>query len=453
MHIIVVGMNYRTTPVEIREKFALPESDWRVALKLLRQTKSVLECVMVSTCNRAELYVVVDRLYICGYFIRSFMEMWYGIPKQQFTPYLYIYEDEQAVEHLFRVSCGLDSMVIGETQILGQIRNAFLYAQNERVTGTWLNAIFKQAITLAKRAHSKTSINENVVSISYAAVKLGKRIFGSFQGKKILILGAGKMGELTIRYLHANGAAEVIIVNRTLSRAKELAKQYNGRAGELEEIIQTLIEADIVISSTSAKQYVLSADDVGRVMNKRKSRPLFFIDIAVPRDLDPAISGLSNVFLYNIDDLQEIVKNNLVWRSKEAAKIETYIADALKEHRHWLIMLGVTPMIRLLQSKADRIHEETLQSLFNKLPELSEREVKLIRRLTKSMLNQMLHDPISKIKELITQQNGDEALQLFSQIFVLEQPEAATLSRVPLQLHEDTECKRRKPVLSWLAMT
>lgn len=460
MHIIVVGMNYRTAPVEIREKFALPESEWQEALRQLRQTKSVLECVMVSTCNRTELYVVVDRLHMCGHFIRSFMETWFGIPRQQFTPYLYIYEDDQAVEHLFRVSCGLDSMVIGETQILGQIRNAFLFAQNEGVTGTWLNTVFKQAITLAKRAHAETSINENAVSVSYAAVELGKRIFGSFHGKKVLILGAGKMSELTVKHLYANGAAEVMVANRTLSRAEELAKQFNGRAGTLDKVDQMLAEADIVISSTGAKEYVLSADDVKRAMSKRKSRSLFFIDIAVPRDLDPAISDLSNVFLYDIDDLQGIVESNLARRRKEAAKIEAFIANELEEHRHWLKMLGVTPMIRSLQAKADRIHQDTLQSLFNKLPELSDREAKLIRRLTKSMLNQMMHDPINQIKELAAEKNGDEALQLFSQIFALEDPEAdgkkergeeQPSTQVPV--NRNAEPERGKSVLSWAAVT
>lgn len=282
MHIVVVGMNYRTAPVEIREKFALPEKDWQEAIRQLRNTKSVMECVMVSTCNRTEMYVVVDRLHMCGYFIRSFMEQWFGIPRQQFTPYLYIYEDDQAVEHLFRVTSGLDSMVIGETQILGQIRSAFVRAA-EGTTGTWFNTLFKQAITMAKRAHAETNINDNAVSVSYAAVELGKRIFGSFQGKKVLILGAGKMSELTVKHLYSNGAAEVMVVNRTFSRARELAEQFHGRAGTLEDAGKFLRDADIVISSTGAQEYIMTAQDVERVMKQRKSRPLFLIDIAVPR--------------------------------------------------------------------------------------------------------------------------------------------------------------------------
>ncbi|CAH8708239.1 glutamyl-tRNA reductase [Paenibacillus thiaminolyticus] len=460
MHIVVVGMNYRTAPVEIREKFALPEKDWQEAIRQLRNTKSVMECVMVSTCNRTEMYVVVDRLHMCGYFIRSFMEQWFGIPRQQFTPYLYIYEDDQAVEHLFRVTSGLDSMVIGETQILGQIRSAFLFAQREGTTGTWFNTLFKQAITMAKRAHAETNINDNAVSVSYAAVELGKRIFGSFQGKKVLILGAGKMSELTVKHLYSNGAAEVMVVNRTFSRARELAEQFHGRAGTLEDAGKFLRDADIVISSTGAQEYIMTAQDVERVMKLRKSRPLFLIDIAVPRDLDPEIGGVSNVFLYDIDDLEGIVESNLEQRRKEAAKIEAMIASELDEYRQWLKMLGVTPVIRALQTKAERIHQDTLESLFNKLPDLSEREAKLIRRLTKSMLNQMMHDPILQLKELAAEKNGEEALHLFTQLFALEEtmvasePDKGTKREsAALSSRRDEEPERTKPVLSWAAVT
>lgn len=461
MHIVVVGMNYRTAPVEIREKFALPEKDWQEAIRQLRHTKSVMECVMVSTCNRTEMYVIVDHLHMCGYFIRSFMEQWFRIPRQQFTPYLYIYENDQAVEHLLRVTSGLDSMVIGETQILGQIRSAFLFAQQEGTTGTWFNTLFKQAITMAKRAHAETNINDNAVSVSYAAVELGKRIFGSFQDKKVLILGAGKMSELTVKHLYSNGAAEVMVANRTLSRARELAEQFHGQAGALEDAGDFLRAADIVISSTGSQQYIMTVQDVERVMKRRKSRPLFLIDIAVPRDLDPEIGSVSNVFLYDIDDLEGIVESNLEQRRKEAAKIEAMIASELDEYRQWLKMLGVTPVIRALQTKAERIHQDTLESLFNKLPELSEREVKLIRRLTKSMLNQMMHDPILQIKELAAEKNVDEALQMFTQLFALEETMAASEphkgtkreSAALSSRRDEEEPERTKPVLSWAAVT
>lgn len=462
MHVVVVGMNYRTAPVEIREKFALPESQWADAVHHLRQMKSVLECVIVSTCNRTEMYVVVDRLHMCGHYIRGFMEQWYGIPRQDFTPYLYIYENDQAVEHLFRVAAGLDSMIVGETQILGQIRQAFLFAQTEGTTGTCFNQLFKQAITFAKRAHSETNINDNAVSVSYAAIELGKRIFGSFNGKNVLIIGAGKMSELTVKHLYANGAAEVMVANRTLEKAVQLAELYDGRASTLEQLDQLLADADIVISSTGSPSYVLRKSDVERAMKNRRTRPIFFIDIAVPRDLEPTISEVSNVFLYDIDDLEGIVESNLVKRNKEAAKIQLLIEGEIQQYHYWLQMLGVSPLIRALQSKADQIHEDTLNSMFNKLPDLTEREAKIISRLSKSMLNQLLHDPILQLKEMAAEKNGPEALNYFNELFALNVQMAdhksnrkgkpqLELAKKSKEITDDSE--RTSPALSWATIT
>ncbi|AIQ14106.1 glutamyl-tRNA reductase [Paenibacillus durus] len=420
MHIVAVGLNYRTAPVEVREQFAFAEKDLPAALHQLMRTKSVLEGVIVATCNRTEIYVVVDRHHMCGHFIRSFMEQWFGVNNEQFTQHMYKYEDEQAVQHLFRVTCGLDSMVIGETQILGQVRSAFLTAQSEGATGTWFNRLFKQAVTVGKRAHSETSIGESAVSVSYAAVELGKRIFGMFTGKKVLILGAGKMSELTVKHLYASGAAEVIVANRTLARAAELAEKFAGRPCTLEEAASRLQEFDIVISSTGAEGYVLTAGRIAESMKNRQSRPLFMIDIAVPRDIDPSASELPNVFLYDIDDLEGIVESNMEMRRGEAAKIEGLIVEESDNFQQWLKTLGVQPVIRALQEKSNAIHEETLESLFNKLPELDEHQRKIIRRLTKSIVNQMMHDPINVIKEMSGDKNGSEALEFFSKVFALE---------------------------------
>ncbi|WP_153979778.1 glutamyl-tRNA reductase [Paenibacillus xylanilyticus] len=420
MHIVVVGLNYRTAPVEVRERFTFAEKDLSEALQQLKLTKSVLEGVIVATCNRTELYVVVDRLHMCGYFIRTFMEQWFNVPREEFTQHLYIYEDDQAIRHLFRVICGLDSMVIGETQILGQVKQAFFTAQEEKSTGTWFNMLFKQAVTLGKRAHSETSIGESAVSVSYAAVELGKRIFGMFTDKKVLILGAGKMSELTVKHLYANGASEVIVANRTLARAQELAAKFRGTPCTMEQALERLSEVDIVISSTGAERYVLDAYVVRESMKRRQSRPLFLIDIAVPRDIDPAIGELSNVFLYDIDDLEGIVESNLEMRKVEAAKIEKMIELEMEDYYHWLKTLGVRPVIRALQEKGASIHEDTMESLFNKLPELDEHQRKVIRRLTKSIVNQMTTDPINRIKEMAGGKHGDEALRMFTQIFALE---------------------------------
>ncbi|MFD0617953.1 glutamyl-tRNA reductase [Paenibacillus sp. GCM10027629] len=421
MHILAVGLNYRTAPVEVRERFAIAEQALPEALQQLKATKSVLECVIVATCNRTEIYVVVDRLHMCGHFIRSFMEKWFQIPRQEFTNYLYIYEDDRALEHLFQVTSGLDSMVIGETQILGQMKDAFLLAQEYGATGTWFNMLFKQAITMAKRAHAETTIGEAAVSVSYAAVELGKRIFGQFSKKKVLILGAGKMSELTVKHLYANGADEVIVANRTLTRAEQLASKFNGRACSIQGGISLLHEVDIVISSTGADGFVLDVKQVQESMKKRKNRPIFMIDIAVPRDLDPAIGSIPNVFLYDIDDLEGIVESNLELRRKEATKIDAMIAKEIEAFRQWLKTLGVSPVIYALQQKSAQIHQDTMESLFKKLPDLDERQAKVIRKLTKSIVNQMLHDPILRIKEMAVEKNGDEAIEMFTQIFALEE--------------------------------
>lgn len=421
MHIVVVGLNYRTAPVEVRERFSFAEKDLPGALTELKNTKSVLEGVVVATCNRTEIYVVVDRLHMCGYFIRSFMEQWFGGSREDFTQHLYIYEDEQAIQHLFRVACGLDSMVLGETQILGQVKNAFLFSQSVKATGNWFNMLFKQAITLSKRAHSETAIGENAVSVSYAAVELGKRIFGTFAGKKVLILGAGKMSELTVKHLYANGAEEVLVANRTFARAQELAGKFNGTPCTMQEAFERIQDVDILISSTGAEGYVITSSQVAQSMKKRPARPLFMIDIAVPRDIDPSIGDLENVFLYDIDDLEGIVESNMEMRRAEAAKIELMIEKELDVFDQWLHTQGVKPVIRALQEKSSTIHEDTMESLFNKLPELDERQRTMIRRLTKSIVNQMMHDPINRIKDMAAEKQGAEAVDMFTKIFALEE--------------------------------
>ncbi|QJD81780.1 glutamyl-tRNA reductase [Cohnella herbarum] len=442
MHLIVVGLNYRTAPVEMRERFALSEREMPLALQALKQTTGILEGVIVATCNRTELYAVVDRLHLCGHYIRAFMEQWFNIPRKEFNSHLYMYEDDRAVEHLFRVTSGLDSMIIGETQILGQVRDAFLLAQDQQATGTLFNHLFKQAITLAKRAHSETSVGESAVSVSYAAVELGKRIFGRFDDKKVMIFGAGKMSELTAQHLHANGAKEVYVVNRTLEKAEELADKFQGSAMTLDDAIARLKDADIVISSTGAERFVITRQQVEAAMSARKKKPLFLIDIAVPRDIEPSCGDIQNVYLYDIDDLEGIVESNMAKRRKEAEIIEDMIALEQEAYQQWYATLGVSPLIRALQEKAAAIQETTLESLLRKLPELDERQVKVIRKLTKSIVSQVIHDPILRIKELAAEKRSDEAMKLFVQLFALEDEVAH------LKAEEKAGAKARKDKIS-----
>ena len=382
--------------------------------------KSILENVILSTCNRTEIYAVVDQIHTGRYYIKEFLSQWFQIEKEEFTPFLFIYEEDGALEHLFKVACGLNSLILGETQILGQVRTSFLTAQEEKTSGTVFNQLFKQAITLAKKAHSNTDIGANAVSVSYAAVELAKKVFGTIENKHVLILGAGKMGELAIENLHGNGATNVTVVNRTYEKAKDLASRFHGKAKSMDELQKALMEADILISSTGAKDFVLTKQMVEQIEKKRKGKPLFMVDIAVPRDLDPAIAELEGVFLYDIDDLEGIVQANLQERQKAADIIMLMIEEEIVQYKQWLRMLGVVPVISALREKALNIQSETMKSLERKLPNLSEREIKVLNKHTKSIINQMLKDPILQVKELAGTKDADKNLQFFMNIFNIE---------------------------------
>jgi glutamyl-tRNA reductase len=420
VHIVVVGVNYKTAPVEIREKLTFSESELVDAMKQLQQRKSILENVILSTCNRTEVYAVVDQLHTGRYYIKSFLADWFHMEIDALTPYLNIMENEAAVEHLFRVASGLDSMILGETQILGQVKSSYLLAQENGTIGTIFNHLFKQAVTFAKRAHSETEIGANAVSVSYAAVELAKKIFGDLSSKRILIIGAGKMGELAAQNLYGSGVKKVTVVNRTLEKAQQLAEKFSGTAKSLCELSCALLEADIVISSTGAKDYIITKEMMVHVEKMRKGRPLFMVDIAVPRDLDPAIAELESVFLYDIDDLEGIVQANLEERKKAAEQIERMIGAELVAFQQWLHTLGVVPVIAALREKALAIQAETMRSIERKLPHLSERDRKVLNKHTKSIINQLLRDPILRAKELAAEPNAEEALQLFMKIFNIE---------------------------------
>lgn len=421
MHIIAVSLNYKTAPVEIRERLTFNPSELGNALQVLKGKKSILENVILSTCNRTEIYAVVDQLHTGRYYIKEFLSQWFDLRTEEFSPFLSFFERDGAIEHLFNVACGLNSMVIGETQILGQVRSSFLQAQGEGCTGTIFNQLFKEAITLAKRAHSQTEIGANAVSVSYAAVELAKKIFGSLEGKHVLILGAGKMGELAIKNLYANGATKVTVINRTYEKAENLASRYSGEARTMVELQNALSEADILISSTGASNFVITKEMIAKVENVRKGKPLFMVDIAVPRDLDPKIGELENVFLYDIDDLEGIVEANLQERKKAAERIGLMVEEGIVEFNQWLNTLGVVPVISALRKKALSIQAETMKSIERKLPNLTEREKKVLSKHTKSIINQMLKDPILQVKELADGKNAQESLDLFVQIFNIEQ--------------------------------
>lgn len=444
MHTIVVGVNHRTAPVEIREKLSFVETELPKAMQTLQQQKSILENIIISTCNRTEIYAVVDQLHTGRYYVKKFLSDWFDLPLDTFSSHLIVFENDGAIDHLMRVTAGIDSMVLGETQILGQVRDSFLQAQAIGTTGTLFNELFKQAITLAKRAHSETAIGENAVSVSYAAVELGKKIFGTLENKKIAILGAGEMGELALKNLYSNGAKNVTVINRTLSKAEELAEKFDGSAKSLQELQCSLLEADILISSTGATGFVIDFELMKLVERLRKGNPLFMVDIAVPRDLDPRIGDLANVFLYDIDDLQGIVEANLVERKHAAEQIGLMIELEIVAFKEWLATLGVVPVISALRQKANRVQLETMESIQNKMPDLTARELKVLSKHTKSIVNQLLKEPILQAKELAMDSKSSEKLELFQQIFGIKEDVVLEKKMLEIQAKERLKVRAEK---------
>lgn len=429
MYILKIGFNYQTTPVDIREKLTIPENNLTEAMVELNKQECVLENVIISTCNRTEIFAVVDQVSTGRYCIINFLADWFDVKREDFSSYIHMKENDEACEYLMRMTAGLESMVLGETQILGQVRDAFLMAQEVKVTGTIFNELFKQAVTFAKRSHTETAIGEHAVSVSYAAVDLAKKIFGHLENKRVVILGAGEMAELAIQNLQSNGVTNINVVNRTLERAEVLAERYRVDSNDMVHLDCALMDADILITSTGSAAPILSKENIEPIQKQRKGKPLFLIDIAVPRDLAEDISELDSVFLYDIDDLQHIVDENLAERKKAAEKIALMIDGEMYIFKEWIQTLGVVPVISGLREKALSIQTETLKSIYRKMPDLTEREKKVLNKHTKSIINQLLREPIKQAKELAGTDDAEKSLRLFVDIFGIEEEVNADINR------------------------
>ncbi|ASE59186.1 glutamyl-tRNA reductase [Staphylococcus saprophyticus] len=420
MHLIAVSINHRTADVALREKVAFKDDAIRSANVDLYETKSILENVILSTCNRTEVYAVADQIHTGRYYIQRFLARSFGLDVEDIKNMTEVKVGDEAVKHLLQVTSGLDSVVLGETQILGQIRNAFFLAQEEDTTGTIFNHLFKQAITFAKKAHNETDIADNAVSVSYAAVELSKKVFGKVNNKQALIIGAGDMSELSLLNLIGSGVTDITIVNRTLSKAQDLAMKHHVKFEPMESLPRLLVDVDIVISSTSSENYIVTNEMLQSISTERKHDSLVMIDIAVPRDIEPNIDTIHDMFSYDVDDLKGLVDANLRERQLAAEQIIQNIPNEIEAHNEWVNMLGVVPVIRALREKAMSIQEDTMDSIDRKLPGLSERERKIISKHTKSIINQMLKDPIKQAKELSSDKKSNEKLELFQSIFDIE---------------------------------
>lgn len=438
MHIVVVSVNHKTADVSLREKLTFSDETIERAHSALINQKSVLEGVILSTCNRTEIYAVVDQVHTGRYYIKSFLSEWFDVELDIVKSVTDVKVGHAAIYHLFKVITGLDSIVLGETQILGQMRDSFLLAQTEGTTGTIFNRLFKDAITLAKRAHAETDISSKAVSVSYAAVELSKKVLGTLENKKILIIGAGEMAELALENLVGSGAAEITVINRTAEKAISLADKYGGSQKSMEELQCALIENDIVISSTSAQDFIITKPMMYDLMKMRNNRSIVLIDIAVPRDIDPDVNDIDLIFNYDVDDLKGLVDANLAERQKAANIIETMIDTQVEDFIAWINMLGVVPVITALREKALRIQETTMESIDRKMPDLTDRERKVISKHMKSIINQMLKDPISQAKEISGSDNREAELQFFQDIFNISN-EVESLNQNVTMVHRTEE--------------
>ncbi|MBM4136223.1 MAG: glutamyl-tRNA reductase [Nitrospira sp.] len=399
MKVFIAGLNHKTADVDVREKLAFNGPRLEEGLIRFRELPEIQEAIILSTCNRVELYANVSDTLKATESLKTFLSEFHNINKGSLDTALYIYNGTEAVRHIFRVASSLDSMVVGEPQILGQLKDAFDFALKKKTTGIMLNKLVKKAISVAKRVRTETRIAENAVSISFAAVELAKKIFTDLSKKVCMLLGAGEMAELAARHLVSNGVKEVVVSNRTYERACDLAKEFHGRSVRFEEFIQEMARTDIVLCSTGAPTYILTKGQMQKVIKERKQRPVFIIDISVPRNIDPGINDLDNVYLYNIDDLQGVVDANIFERQKEAEKAEKIIEEEIDTFLKWQSSLDSVPTIIALREKAEEIKRDELSRLLNKIPQIGEKEREAIEYMASAIVNKLIHPPTTVLKE------------------------------------------------------
>ncbi len=355
LDIVLLGLNHKTAPVELRESLAFSKDETVAALEAIQKDPLVREVILFSTCNRVEILMVVENMSNAVEAVKLHISEFKNVPISQFEKVLYIYNGDEAVRHIFRVASSLDSMMVGEPQILGQIKEAYLAATLKKTSSVILNRLLHRTFFVAKRVRSETGIGDHAVSISYAAIELGRKIFGTLEGKKVLLIGAGEMAELAVEHLIRNKVENIIIANRTFKRGMELAERFSGKAIRFEEISDCLKFVDIIISSTDSPSFIITRDQVKRIIRTRRNRPIFFIDIAVPRDIDPKINRLTNSYVYDIDDLKSVINENIEDRNRESIKGERIIDEAVIRFWQWYENLDVVPTIVALRKKLDAI--------------------------------------------------------------------------------------------------
>jgi glutamyl-tRNA reductase len=403
MNIVLLGLNHKTAPIELRERLAIGPLQLEDATRSLMQAPGILEGMILSTCNRVELLTSQEPN---APDLLEFVGSYFDIEPKVLTPHMYEYRQENAVRHLFRVACSLDSMVIGEPQILGQVKSSYLAARSAGAIRGHLDKVLQRAFVVAKRVRSETQIGSSSVSIASVAVELARKIFGSLEGKKVLLVGAGKMSEQAARHLLAQGAGAVLVANRTYERAAQLAQRFGGRAIQFDDLYAHADQADIIITSTGSARPVFRREHAQHFLQQRRGRPMFFIDIAVPRDVDPEVNKLDGIFLYDIDDLQSVAGSHLKERGKEAELAEAMILAEVDKYQRRLHALNVAPEIVRFQQSVEEMRRAELRRLASRLQSLSPEQQAAVEALTRGLVNKFLHQPVQAIKAAASEGNS-----------------------------------------------
>ena len=419
-NLIMVGVNHKTTPVALREKLAFTQGKIEDSTEKLGSFPEVEENLIISTCNRVEIYARVKDVDQGISRLKTFICDYHDISLDQLDNHFYSYCEEQTVEHLFRVSSSLDSMVLGESQILGQVKDAYSLAKSLRGTGIILNQLFEKAFNVAKRIREETGIAESAVSISSAAVDLARKIFENLETHTVMLVGTGEMAELAAKHLMSYGVKTIYVASRTYERAASLAKTLNGSALGFDKFKEELHRADIVISSTAAPKFIISKDMVEHAIHQRKNRPMFFIDIAVPRDIAPEVNDLENVFLYDIDDLQAVVNANMIERQREAELAAEIIRTEVDKFHGWMDSLDAVPTIIELRKRAEHTRRQEIEKTLKKMPHLSEEDENNIQQMSISIINKLLHKPTVNLKDKTRSSEGQAYLKAIRDLFHLD---------------------------------
>ena len=418
MRFSITGVNHRSAPIEVRERLAFDEPSIAAALLDLKSRPGFCEGMILSTCNRVEVALTCeDATALLA--VDEFLADTRHVARDWVTPYLYRYEDGDAIRHLFRVASSLDSMVVGEPQILGQLKSAYALAKEHGAVSGFLDTLLTRAFNVAKRVRSETEIGANAVSVSYAAVELARDIFGTLDDKKVMIVGAGKMSELAARHLRRSGATHIFVTNRTPERAVEMAQVFDGKIIEYTKLMAFLPEVDIVITSSGAPHYILTRDEMKKVIDARRNRPMFLIDIAVPRNIEPSVNKLDNVFLYDIDDLQKVVDTNLVGRMESAEEAEAIIREEVERMMARLKTREVVPTIVSLQEQLEKLRIGELTRMRGKFGALTPEQEEALIALTKGIINKIAHGPISELRRQANEPDGHQIVLAIRKVFRL----------------------------------